>query len=243
MEAVQSLPVITPNEMALMKVIDVPVLRGIDAIADVLEMLDEKAPGAAWVGGGYAAYCASRAESPPVPGDVDIFVRDHNAWDDVFRGIDELDVFHVERKSNRAVTFTKAGRLTIQLIDPVSDEPYCSERWVEDFDFTVCRAILVNRETVQADEHFVRDTVAMQLVLKNINHPIGAMMRMVKYTSKGYSCAPSEMVKILEAYERADPRAKENLLNEFRNMGQDKWDTVADDEPFIDDRWEDESWY
>ena len=215
----------------------VNVRRGFYDVWDLFEMIQTETPNQAWIAGGYAAYMGSAAPCPPVPGDIDIFPRNQESWGKLFDALMKHNEEYL-RESRRAVTFTVDDR-QVQLIHPfeATESP---EKLVEDFDFTVCRAVLVNENCVLVDDEFEADTQNMKLRFKNIKNPMGALVRLTKYARKGYDASPAELAKILQCFNYGPPRARQNLLRDFGEMDDAQWDIIRDEEEFIgDDDWDD----
>lgn len=218
---------------------ELKVQRGFEEISEIYNSVQKVAEGKAWIAGGYPAYCVSESKNPPLPGDVDIFPCDEQTWDALYWEFHSQDTF-AYRESIRAMTMSFfEDKPDIQIVRPPDNGNWSIKKLMQDFDFTVCKAVLINPETVLVDDCFYVDTREMRLRIENINNPIGAMMRVAKYTAKGYAIAPCEMVKILEDFAKADKSSQEKLLNDFRTMDHPDWERIRDDEPFIDDDWDD----
>jgi len=216
------------------------VIRGFNKDIGIIYDAMRSVTNRAWIAGGYAAYCVSQNIQPPKPGDVDIFPqseRDFMRLCECF-----YDMCWTQSSSERAISFAIAGiDEDIQVIRP-GENHWTPRKLVSDFDFTVCRAVMLSPTCVLVDSWFESDTLNNRLRIMNINNPMGAMMRIAKYSQKGYEIAPSEYVKILEDFQQASPESRQKLLNDFRHEDWDAWERVRNDEPFIDDDWDDDDY-
>lgn len=212
------------------------VMRGVPEIEAVLKVIETHTPNRAWVAGGYAAYCAHPRHEPPVPGDVDVFAADCEAFDLLRRRFaqESLSV----NDSERAVTFEMVDcEKPVQLVKP-RNQVWTSQTLLEDFDFVVCRAVLLSRDCVMVDADFYTDAMHLLLRIKRINNPMGTLMRIVKYVQKGYTVFPHQFAQVLEAFHCADAEKRQALIDEFKYLDGEVWETIEGDEPFIDDEWD-----
>jgi len=61
---------------------------------------------------------------------------------------------------------------------------------LDNFDFTVVRAAILNRHEVMVDRDFMADEGNRRLVFKNIHCPVSSLLRALKYARKGYYMRP-----------------------------------------------------
>merc|ERR1719473_252605 len=63
-------------------------------------------------------------------------------------------------------------------------------------DFTVTRAALLDRASGLVDSDFLKDEADMKLVVKHVVDPVTSVIRIGKYTKKGYSIQNAQAVKL-----------------------------------------------
>jgi hypothetical protein len=183
---------------------DVPVLRGFTEIRRIWDICQEND---AYIAGGYVRYMVSeRAEVAPA-GDVDIYAGKKES-------MKLLDAF-------LALGYTLAGETNnAYTLDNPTEPPdrYKSLRfapraqiikpeWVGDnlcdtlqqFDFTICMAGLINPDIATVHENFITDDLAGKLILHQVHDPVRTILRAMKYRAKGFLMQPSEVVKLLDA--------------------------------------------
>lgn len=68
---------------------------------------------------------------------------------------------------------------------------------IDDFDFTVC-AIAVDRTSVTFHEDFRRDIEHREIILNHATDPIRNLLRVLKYTKKGFNIPEYELLKIVQ---------------------------------------------
>lgn len=218
----------------------VDVRRGFYEIWELHDLIQRVAPDQAWIAGGYAAYMASAAPCPPAPGDVDVFPRSNDAFGKLYDALMACGV--ITSNSYRAITFSLDDGLPVQLIHPFAATE-CPEKLIDDFDFTVCQAVLVSKRCVMVGHNFLADTRAMRLAFNKIKNPLGAMVRLAKYSQKGYCVSPAELVKVLVSFQDGSHQAREQLIQYWSDFDNERWDQVRDDEPFVDDEWYSSDYY
>jgi hypothetical protein len=194
----------------------------------------------AWIGGGFARWCADRNDNPPVASDIDVFCDSREKTAQLHEYFNHYGT--LVRNSETAWTFDMPDLPPVQLI-VWRDDMLCASDWATDFDFSVCRAVIVDRCKVKVDDMFEQDTRDMVLRLQRISNPVGAMLRIAKYAKKGYTISPAECSKILRVFNEAPLLARSRLLSEWESWDRDRWEQVQDDEPQMSGRWDDERYY
>lgn len=201
--------------------IQTPVLRGFSEIALVYELAQRHN---FMICGGYARYCASQSATPIPAGDVDLFPQSDTNHEALIAEIKAIG-FEVKHENEISVTFKRLAehadvRWTvcpvIQVIKPVLQGAIVTvgpmEEVLNNFDFTIVRAAILNPTTVLVDEDFIADDKACKLKLKNIHCPISSTMRCIKYSKKGYWLALSESVKLFLDWNERGPEYQQKLI-------------------------------
>jgi hypothetical protein len=107
------------------------------------------------------------------------------------------------------------------------------ENILKNFDFTVCKAGLLDINSAMVDDNFVRDELTNSLVITNIHCPIGQMKRIAKYVKKGYRISPDETFKVLLDW---DSRSKDyksrmaELMNKLYDAGGNMFELDNDEQ-------------
>jgi hypothetical protein len=207
--------------------ITVPLLRGFTEIRPVFGLA--QAHGAV-ICGGYARYCASLRRVPEKPGDVDLFPQSDKAHEGLLAEL--LDIgYMVQHENDVSITMRNpdpatlkdirwAYTPTIQIIKPVIEGAIVTVGTVEDilnnFDFTVVRAAILDEDSVLVDENFVGDERHKQLVFKNIHCPVSSMIRAMKYAKKGYYMKPSESMKLFADWDERTDDYRSRIIDLFK---------------------------
>lgn len=200
----------------------IPLLRG---FSEIERLYGEITARKSIICGGYARYCASPAENPERPGDVDVFPLEAAAYEEV-RAFLLVEGFEVRHENEISLTFKKhkdpkwVACPTIQLIKPVVEGKVVTlgdmEKILENFDFTVVRAGIVSPKEVLVDEDFERDEKKRTLVFKNIHCPISSTFRVIKYTQRGYWIRPFEVLKLFLDWESRGIDYRQEIIELFK---------------------------
>lgn len=185
--------------------VQLPILRGFSEISLLWEIAQRHS---AMVCGGYARYCASQLAHPPAASDVDLFPQSETSHEALIAEIKAIG-FEVKHENEISVTFKRLEEHadprwiicpTIQIIKPVLEGAIVTvgvmEEILNNFDFTIVRAAILNPSTVLADADFVEHDKSYKLCLKNIHCPVSSLMRCIKYSKKGYWLGLMESVKL-----------------------------------------------
>lgn len=204
-----------------------PILRGFAEIAPVWELAQAHG---SMICGGYARFCASQLRHPPGASDVDLFPQSDANHEGLIAAVQAIG-FEIKHENDISVTFktleTHADfRWTvcpvIQVIKPVLAGAIVTvgpmEEILNNFDFTIVRAAILDPTTVLVDEHFMEDDKAWKLRLKNIHCPVSSLMRCIKYSKKGYWLGLSESVKLFRDWNERGEDYQEKLIGLIEKM-------------------------
>jgi len=211
----------------------IPVVRGIEAIQSVLDLLQDKS---AFVCGGYARYCASPNEGRRLSkaGDVDIYCQNEAAFDEIYQHFKSVGM-SVRFDTDVALTYKKVkdknnpyyGCPVIQLIKPIDQGAIIASgnmlTILRNFDFTVIRCGIVKTDDgyqVLVDEDFSKDESKKTLRIKNIHCPISSLLRFMKYGKKGYNARPSQVAKLFADWDNRPMSYRMRLMELFEEGGQ-----------------------
>ena len=191
-------------------------------------------PGWSYIAGSFARWAFSPLAHPVAPSDIDIFV-----WNmDVFGRLKaRLDIKLKIRDDNPAcITYLKDDKHKalppIQLIKPRHEGNVVTEGDVEtilnNFDFTVARAAIVNKSEGLVGEEFDKHEQNKEICIKNIHCPVSSTYRILKYCKKGYNISTAELAKVFVDWENRDDAYKLRLLNLLQNsdLQQDEIDEL-----------------
>lgn len=211
----------------LSKFVETPLLRGFSEIQLLWELAQRHG---SMICGGYARYCASQIQKPIPAGDVDLFPQSDTGHEALVEEIKSIG-FKVKHENEISVTFAHLDEHvdprwivcpTIQVIKPIVQGAIVTvgpmEEILNNFDFTIVRAGIVNPSTVLVDEDFLADDKSMKLQLKNIHCPISSTMRCIKYSKKGYWLGLSESVKLFNDWNERGPEYQAKLLDLIGKM-------------------------
>lgn len=182
--------------------------------------------------GGYVRWMCSQADQPVPPGDIDVYFpseKDYERAKALFTNKYGLSVKHENAVS---LTFAKPpvgnalrGCRDIQLIKPINEGNVNTihtgiEDVLNNFDFTVVRAGLLNPRLALIDADFDHDEPRKILRLKNIHCPVGSTLRCMKYSRKGYWLPPTQALKLFFDWDQR-PDEYINRLVEFVTKAND----------------------
>jgi hypothetical protein len=94
----------------------------------------------------------------------------------------------------------------IRTVGPIRDV-------IQHFDFTVCRAAILDDQTLIVDEHFDRDIELKALRIRNVVCPLTSVRRIAKYATYGYKIEIIEILKLYKRWEEYEEREKYTLMD------------------------------
>lgn len=180
-------------------------MRGFSEISLVWKLAQKHR---AMICGGYARYCASQLPNPAPAGDCDLFPQSEDGH---LALIEELKAigFEIKHENEISVSFQRLEKHDdprwlvcpkLQVIKPMTEGAIVTVGKMEDvlnnFDFSIVRAGILDHETVMVDSQFLEDDKAWRLRLMNIHCPISSTMRCIKYSKKGYWLGVGESVRL-----------------------------------------------
>lgn len=214
-------------------VVSVPALRGVEAVAPLLEVIDELG----WVAGGFARWCCSptpdRDDASRIapPGDLDVFFADEDAFWEASKRLVDLGACPTRQASyflqlSVDAAFPGLGLPEVQLIHPFVDG---ERRWgptkedvVRQIDISVCRIALdgKGKSTATADSNFLEDESRRLIRFSRIDDPPAVFRHAFKYATKGYRVSDGETITLLEAWAKIEPPVREaRVANGHRGYG------------------------
>ena len=214
----------------------VPLLRGFSEIKRFFELAQKHN---ATICGGYARYCASPVKDVAKAGDVDFFPQSEESavallQDLVAMGFTVKHENHVSYTLEPGKDSKGIGHLpTPQVIKPMIEGRIVTlgtpQEILENFDFTIVRAAILNEDEVLVDCDFIVDEIKRKLHLKNIHCPISSTLRCCKYARKGYWMPPSEALKLFLEWDLRGDDYKIKLLELFKASEKGE---ASEDNPF-----------
>lgn len=209
--------------------VKIPVRRGLFEITRLMDLRDRL--GGVFMGG-YARYCCSERWKPEPAGDIDIFpVCESGKTSDQIFDCWKLELTNygltIKHENEISVTFERAkdgpflASPAIQLIKPMKEGRIVTEGTVEQvlggFDFTVVRVALnPDRLTATAWASFAEDDRKGLLRILNIHCPISSLLRVCKYSRKGYHCRPSEVLKLFMDWQNRNETYRSRIVELFQ---------------------------
>jgi hypothetical protein len=207
--------------------VKLPVLRGFREIEPVWELCQQYG---SMICGGYARYCLSQTANPIPAGDVDLFPQSNENHEKLLEALKAIGL-KVKHENEISVTFETIKEHEnprwlavprIQVIKPVVDGAIVTvgpmEEILNNFDFTIVRAGLLNAEEGLADEDFVVDDKTCKIKIKNIHCPISSTLRCIKYSKKGYWLSALEVTKMFLDWNERGPDYQDKLLDLLNKM-------------------------
>jgi hypothetical protein len=145
-----------------------------------------------YIGGSYAAALAGANWQP---GDIDVFAVSVNAAIKIRYALID-DGYEWKLSTAIADTFSKLRWTDVQVIAPHPDWSVFPDDIVNAFDINVCRAIVLDAETVVCDRE-VGSNIGRIL---GVNSPLKSLQRVIKYQRRGIHFAEHELLKIMQAW-------------------------------------------
>lgn len=210
------------------KYITVPLLRGFDQIRDIFDLIGNRG----YICGGYARYCASERQTNNEAEDVDIFPTTNESSASILKDFQDRE-FEIAHENHVSISLKltedeeklKEVRLRwkmapkIQIIKPVVEGRILTigskEDILNNFDFTVVRALIVNPYHILVDEDFVEDEKHKLIRIKNIHCPISSTLRCMKYARKGYFMKPSQALALFKDWDERGEDYKKRMIELF----------------------------
>lgn len=215
-----------------------PILRGYTEIQNV-HRTAMKHDG--FICGGYVRWMCSTNEVPIPAGDVDIYFPDEKDFEAAHFDF-RINGCTVKHENEVSVTYHKVkegyylGAPDIQLIKPLAEGRMVTNgdmsNVLNNFDFTVVRAGLINRMTAMVDADFAHDEAGRILRLKNIHCPVGSTMRCMKYSKKGYWLPPTQALELFFDWDSRTDEYKNELIrfvtmaNEGKGLTEEEINTM-----------------
>lgn len=179
------------------------VKRGADLVGVIIDAI---APLGGFIAGSYAAWMVAPDYvfvddsfyniTLPKPKDLDIFCTRKSERNAIIKALRAIG-YNTERETEFVVSMSPdydhydRGYPKIQVIEPTVLRPSLRhdtpEHIIDSFDFTVCRAVIVDRNSAIVDVKFEEHLAKSELFLMNLHDPIRGSARMRKYEMKGYN--------------------------------------------------------
>lgn len=185
-----------------------PILRGFTEIQNLYNMIISSVGDEAFICGGYVRYMASTRHDPFEAGDIDVYSMNTESFMELKSVLRRSYGLTVKHENDVSLTFSRCYDTknamftckTIQLIKPIKEGSIITEGSIEDiidnFDFTVIRCGMVNRDMALVDADFEHDETEKILRLKKIHCPVSSTLRCMKYSKKGYWLPPTQALKL-----------------------------------------------
>lgn len=219
------------------------VLRGADLVAPLFYGIEGKGN----IIGGFVRWMVSPHHDPAPAGDIDIYpngmeeMADIHSW--IYANIELKDKGKKPHMTDLSTSFVPAYGPKIQVINPTNTGHIVAkgsmEQILNNFDFTVCRAGLLDLQTGLVDDEFVHDEMRKRINIKQIHCPLGEIKRIAKYAKKGYYVSPAELYKLFADWDQRSDDYKEELraaisawedMRTGEQLNEDDLETLGSDE-------------
>lgn len=191
--------------------------------------------GMGYIGGSFAAWMSAPIEHWQ-PTDIDIFAVSDNA-----AALIQQKIWHrypcvvVDNGYSYTIEFDNPRKRKVQVIRPHPDWQKFPDDILNSFDFSVCRAVLINPTTILADV----DAGGIHGKVLRLGDPVRSLERLIKYGVRGVQFRQWEMLKLFRAWsEMPDERrtaiteavrdtefpAREDILDRYLFDEDDYWD-------------------
>ena len=185
-----------------------------------VRLLLEQYPGRLFLGGGFVRAVIAGEQ----PSDIDLFGETEPFLDACAQLLTAARGKGCRlHKTKNALTVLSIGRLTVQFITRWTFmEP---EEVAKSFDFTICQAVIWRSGKSKSDPwmsnchpSFYQDLAARRLVYtcpSRDEEAGGSMLRIIKFTKRGYVCQVDTLAKVIARLVRAVDTGKIDTMDEF----------------------------
>lgn len=214
-------PIIRPSYKSKEGFIETPVLRGGLETNDLRIRLRSLE---GFICGGYVRWMCSPTQNPKQASDVDVYAYTEKAFNDIMKHFSAAKLV-VRYENENAITYVRPADIShkyyalppIQLIKPIHEGAMIAvgnmETVIKNFDFTVIRAGLINRDLALVDADFEHDEQNSILRLKNIHCPISSTLRCMKYAAKGYWLPATQCIALFADWDNREEDYKTKILD------------------------------
>jgi hypothetical protein len=201
--------------------VQVPVRRGAQETS-ILGTLLYNMDG--FICGGYVRWMCSPVPTPKPASDVDIYAYTPEAFEEI-RQLFKDRKLKVRFENDNAITYDRVTDTShiffslppLQLIKPILQGAMVAvgsmQKVIENFDFTVIRAGLIDKDTALVDADFDHDELHSILRLKNIHCPISSNLRCMKYAAKGYWLPATQCIRLFSDWDSRDDDYRLKILD------------------------------
>lgn len=216
--------------------VEYPILRGRRELKPILSAIGDRG----FVCGSFAAWCASPCPKPMRPNDVDVFAVSESMAGTLAYDLSKAFNSSYVRENDLCYQVMHPGFRNIQIVRPNPSWQTLPDDIINDFDFDVSRAYVLDGLHVMADVHIGFEAAK---VLR-VNNPMKSLKRVLKYHKRGIEFNDHELLKLFSAWEAlSSPRRGEivdRIEEEWRIAQQGPWDDVGYDVYSNDDWFEGE---
>ena len=208
----------------------VPLRRGIVELNGLLKIMEQVTADTGepiYICGGYARWCASPLYEPIPPNGIDVYCSGIKSYDSMAGIFDRT--LCMDRRIKHASTYCRPsdkGHVVyylppLQLISPQygsTEIPSILGR----FDFSVCRIGIQDTRWAVADASFIADETRKQLNIKVVQSPWQTLSRCMKYVQRGYRLAPSETMKLFQAWDGLPAKRRKAVITLWTKLAAGK---------------------
>ena len=234
---------------------DHPIYRGYESVKDILSAIE----GRGYIAGSYAAYMGTEdGTASVVPGDIDIFATNDENAKSILASLcnggagRSFDVAIWEHTGNVWKISRSGDLLPIQIIAPDPTWTTFPDDIVNNFDFDICRAIVVpvsngmvasavymnsGATPEQTYPYYVIGDTSLgskQGKVLRVNDPLRTLKRLHKYMARGIEFSDHELYKVFRAWDDMSSSAKLRKLFEARDEDRGQAGSV-DREQYVGD--------
>ncbi len=193
----------------------VRVRRMIDDIDELLNIVADDG----FIMGGFVRWCASPHKNPVPFYDIDVYSKNRPAYERIISRARELSAFERWKGTPNSTACVWRER-RVQFIQPKNQGRMVGygslEEILDNFDFTVCKAALLNKEYAIVHKDFEEHEENKLLIIDHVHCPIGTLVRVLKYVKKGYFIKPLELLKLFYDWD-SRPAEYKSLMAEALN--------------------------
>ena len=224
-----------------MNYVTIPILRDFNKIERLFKIVSENNLG--FIAGGFCRWMCSPKKEPSEARDVDVFTRGKEEFEKLKTILLMEEFLPIKSQNDISVVFkTSLNQVwkdcpQINLIKPVQKDKLLTfgssmEEILENFDFSICRVGILNEKECLAHSSFLNDELKKEINILKLESPIAAIMRIFKYSGKGYSINIPQIMGILKEWDNRGDEYKNRLFRALEKFNTRRgWSNESDGEP------------